>query len=87
MPVLAICVSFRASSLIGSKDDGTAVGKGGSKKVVEGNGNLIKNKNCSQLCLRLLNNNVDLKIMKKKLKQICFNFILIYHEIIYDSVV
>jgi len=40
--VLAICASFRASSLIGSRDTGTAIGKGGSRKVVESNGNLKK---------------------------------------------
>jgi len=42
MPVHAICASFWASSLIGSRDAGTAVGQEGSKKVVEGNGNLNK---------------------------------------------
>jgi len=66
MPGLAICVSFGASSLIGSRDAGTAEGQEGSKKVVECNGNLNKKqKNRYQLCLLLLNNNVDLKTIKK----------------------
>ena len=40
--MVAICASFRASSLIGSRDTRTAVAKGGNKKVVECNGNLNK---------------------------------------------
>jgi len=69
--VLAICASFRASSLIGSRDAGTAVGQGGSQKVVESNGNLNKKqKNRYQLCLLLLNNNVDLKIIKETIENL-----------------
>jgi len=44
-----------------------------------------KQKNHYQLCLLLFNNNVDLKNKKKNYK-ICFNSILINHEITCDAV-
>jgi len=40
--VLAICASFRATSLLGSRDAGRAVEQGGNKNVIESNGNLNK---------------------------------------------